>query len=357
MTLERGYELDLKMNLASKSSKSFPQIIATLGPACSNPEMWVAMLEAGATSFRLNTSHLSREDLQRWLERLDNFRSQWNVTVVLDLQGSKWRLGQFEEREASAGEQVMLVLGKHAQSGGIPVPHADFFLAITQSSGEVVLNDAKVRLQIEDSNAERAMARVVQGGPLAPRKGITLSQTDYRSERLSEKDQSIYRQTSGLDWARYALSYVKDGQEMAQYRWLLEDRGDLIAKLEREPALRDVAGIETQAGELWVCRGDLGAVLGLLGMAEAVHHLTQTLRERRVPVLMAGQVLEHMVISAAPTRSEVCYIFDSIRSGYSGMVLSDETAVGKFPVESCAAAAQFSEDGSAPSSQDNDQFV
>jgi pyruvate kinase len=348
MNLKRVYEMDTKMNsdtgsrsTDSKSPKPAPQIIATLGPASSDAEMWQAMLGVGVTGFRLNTSHLSREDLQRWLERLSDFQSQGSVTVVLDLQGSKWRLGQFEEREVVPGEQVMLVLGKHAQSGGIPVPHADFFLAIAQSNGEVVLNDAKVRLQIEQSDGERVMARVVLGGALAPRKGITLSQTSYRSERLSEKDQSIYRQAAGLEWVRYALSYVKDGQEMAQYRRLLGDRGDLIAKLERQSALADVAGIENLAGELWVCRGDLGAELGLRDMAEAVHHFTHTIRKRRRPVLMAGQVLEHMVNSAIPTRSEVCYIFDTLQSGYRGVVLSDETAIGKFPVEACALAGEF----------------
>jgi pyruvate kinase len=318
------------------------QIIATLGPASEQPGLWSAMLDAGATGFRLNTSHLSREELEHWLERLNEFLRGRDTQVVLDLQGSKWRLGQFEGREVAVGEQVVLVLGKQALGGGIPVPHADFFAAVSQSNGEVVLNDARVRLGVERSDEERVTGHVTQAGPLLPMKGITLSQSSYRSEQLSEKDQAIYRQTAKLAWVRYAVSYVKDSLEMARYRALLGDRADLIAKLEREPALVDVQGIQEIAGELWLCRGDLGAELGMRRMAEAVHRFSQGLKGVRVPVLLAGQVLEHMVTSQTPTRSEVCTLYDSLAAGYAGVVLSDETAVGRYPVEACTAAKQFS---------------
>ena len=319
------------------------QTIATLGPASSQPEMWQAMLSAGATSFRLNTSHLSLAQLLQWLERLDPVLRGRNVLVVLDLQGSKWRLGRFPACELEIGEQVTLVLGQQAaRPAEIPVPHADFFAAALQSDGEVVLNDARVRLQIERVDEGWLTARVLQPGVLQENKGITLSRSDYRSETLGEKDQTIYQQTAALAWVRYAVSYVKDGQEMLRYRHLLGNRSDLIAKLERQPALLDVRKIEEQAGEVWLCRGDLGAELGLRAMAESVHQFTQSLASRRVPALMAGQVLEHMADNPMPTRSEVCYLYDVTAAGYAGVVLSDETAVGKFPVEACRIASQLS---------------
>jgi pyruvate kinase len=316
------------------------QIIATLGPASSQPEIWEQMLAAGTTSFRLNTSHLSLEQLLQWLERLEAVLHGRGVPVVVDLQGSKWRLGQFEGWEVAEGETVDLVLGPQAgRPGEIPVPHTDFFAAAEGSDGEVVLNDARVRLQIEQMEVGQITARVLQAGPLAANKGITLSRTEYRSEGLSEKDQSIYHQTLGLDWVRYAVSYVKDGQEMQHYRRLLGNRSDLIAKLERQPALMDVNGIEQQAGELWLCRGDLGAEIGLRAMAQAVYDFSQSLSNRLVPAVMAGQVLEHMVSSHLPTRSEVCYLHDARAAGYAGVVLSDETVVGNFPIEACRMAA------------------
>jgi pyruvate kinase len=317
-------------------------IMTTLGPASDRTDIWVAMLAAGATGFRLNTSHLSIEQLTQWMERLERFVRGRNVPVVLDLQGSKWRLGQFEERELTADDRVTLVLAGSVQHlRDIPVPHADFFAAAAQSDGAVVLNDAKVRLQVERIEADRVMARVVQAGPLASNKGITLRHSTYRSERLNEKDLSIYHMTNGMAGVRYAISYVKDGLEMQRYRKLLGMRTDLIVKLERATALADVNDVQAQAGELWLCRGDLGAEVGLVKMAEEVYAFGKHLKDLHVPTLMAGQVLEHMVASPVPTRSEVCYLYDTLAAGYAGVVLSDETAVGKFPVDACKLAAQF----------------
>lgn len=143
--------------------------------------------------------------------------------------------------------------------------------------------------------------------------------------------EAILEQTRSLDFVRYALSYVKDAGEMARYRHRLGRSLYLIAKLERPLAVEQALPMVEFADELWLCRGDLGAEVGLAAMAEAVS----------LPVLMAGQVLEHMAAQPAPTRSEVCYLYEALRQGYRGFVLSDETAVGRYPVESCRVAALF----------------
>jgi pyruvate kinase len=115
----------------------------------------------------------------------------------------------------------------------------------------------------------------------------------------------------------------------------------LIAKLERGPALDEAGLIAASADELWLCRGDLGAELGLREMALAVRRFSEGAARCPVPVYLAGQVLEHMTGQPNPTRSEVCYLYDALAQGYHGVVLSDETAIGRYPVESCAAAAMF----------------
>jgi pyruvate kinase len=144
-------------------------IIATLGPGSADRLAWEGMLAAGVTGFRLNTSHLSLEQLQGWLERLDPFLSalETRLHLVLDLQGSKWRLGEFPPFDLAAGQTVELVYAASTGLPGVlPVPHADFFKAAPLSSGELVLNDARVRLRVEASRADRVTARVVQGGAL-----------------------------------------------------------------------------------------------------------------------------------------------------------------------------------------------
>jgi pyruvate kinase len=323
-------------------------LIVTLGPATSSASDWEALLAAGATAFRLNTSHLTLPELADWTGRLGKFFAARAdpPALVLDLQGSKWRLGTFTSRALVEGTLVALVCGETAdQTDALPVPHADFFRAAPHSGREITLNDAKIRLLVEGIDSSRITARVVQGGEIRPRKGITFLESDYRVEALGEKDQAILRQAARLPAVQFAISYIRDRAEMQRYRALFDElvgpRACLIAKLERGPAMEQAATLAGLANELWVCRGDLGAELGLAGMARAVHRFSPQVAQIQAPVIMAGQVLEHMTGEPAPTRSEICYLHDALALGYRGFVLSDETAIGRYPVESVRAAAMF----------------
>ncbi len=327
------------------------QIIPTLGPASREVVIWRAMLSAGASAFRLNTSHLNLTELDQWVTSLLPILDDGNIPLILDLQGSKWRIGEVESMQLQAGQRVTLWLGSqgertaHSQELRLPVPHADFFCAAADSDGIISLNDAKVILRIAKMEKNEIHALVTQPGLLSRHKGITLPGSSFRAESLSEKDTAIFGQTYSLPRIRYAISYIKDSIEMSNYRSVFEaisgKPAHLIAKLERALALADVGAIAAQSDELWLCRGDLGAEMGLKGMAEAVHELGQRIMDIHKPVLMAGQVLEHMTISATPTRSEICYLYDALAAGYAGVVLSDEAAVGNFGVESVQAAALF----------------
>jgi pyruvate kinase len=320
------------------------QIVATLGPSSDTEQTWHAMLGAGATAFRLNTSHLPIPRLQEWIERLGVFLAgrEPRPPLILDLQGSKWRLGQFPADDLKPGQRVTLVCAASAADPNVlPVPHADFFRAAPASSGEIVLNDAKLRLALETLETGAIRARVIQGGALAPRKGITFARSSYRQESLNDADRAIVAGTRRLEGVRYALSYVKDAVEMVAYRRQIGEDVFLIAKLERPQAVEEAEQIAASADELWLCRGDLGAELGLGGMAAAVSRLSDRVLVIPVPVLLAGQVLEHLTEHTTPTRAEVCGLHDALKSGYRGFVLSDETAIGRDPVQSCRVAALF----------------
>lgn len=317
------------------------EIIATLGPASAAEAAWHAMLSAGATAFRLNTSHLSLEQLSEWLARYQAYFGSSPIPLVLDLQGSKWRLGQFMPFELAAGQVIRLVYAPSTdRPGELPVPHADFFRAVPHASGEIVLNDAKSSLTVESTGADWLTARVKRGGEIYSHKGITFVTSEYRAEQLSDKDCAILAMTRGLTWVRYAISYVRDAAEMARYRSLIQP-GYLIAKLERGPAVAEARQVADVADEVWLCRGDLGAEIGLQAMAAAVAQFSAQVSELGKPAFMAGQVLEHMTASPTPTRSEVCYLYDTLSRGYCGFVLSDEAAIGRYPVESVRAAAMF----------------
>ena len=212
------------------------QIIATLGPISDTEAVWRRMLAAGATGFRLNTSHLSLPQLEAWVERLGAYLAAQvpSPPLVLDLQGSKWRLGRFPACELTEGQRVTLVCAASAdRANELPVPHPDFFRAAPLSSGEIVLNDAKLRLRLETQDADALRARVTTGGPIIPRKGITYTASTHRQESLSDTDRAILTRTRHLPGIRYALSYVKDSQEMAGYRAQIGRAVHVTAKLER----------------------------------------------------------------------------------------------------------------------------
>jgi pyruvate kinase len=320
-------------------------IIATLGPSSNTAVTWNGMLSAGATAFRLNTSHLTISQLNFWLDAYQAFIATLKTRppLVLDLQGSKWRLGHFRTYELMEGQMIDLVDADSTnQAYTLPVPHPDFFAAAATSSDEIVLNDARIVLKVELRSESSLRTIVVKGGKISPNKGITFVNSSYRKESFSEKDQAIFEQTRSLNFIRYAISYIKDAAEMTRYRKLLGKTPYLIAKLERSaPVLDETAQIARQVNEMWLCRGDLGAELGIQGMAQAVQRFSKNVDRYRIPVFMAGQVLEHMVEQPSPTRSEVCYLYETLTKGYRGVVLSDETAIGRFPVESCLSAALF----------------
>lgn len=320
------------------------RITATLGPGSAREEIWKAMVCAGADGFRLNTSHLSLGELLGWVKRVAKFISSSSpgLSLVLDLQAGKWRLGEFPPFTLEPGKKVRLKLARSTRLPDVlPVPHADFFKAAPFSGREIILNDAKVVLAREKAGPGFVEARVVAGGEILPRKGVTHASCGFRVEGPGEKDRAVFEKTRGLPFVRYAVSYVKDAREMSRYREVFGPAAWLIAKLEREGALAEARGIALHVQELWLCRGDLGAEMGLPGMARAARSFSEGVAGMPVSVMLAGQVLEHMVASPAPTRSEVCCIHDALAQGYGGVVLSDETAVGRHPVEACRAASLF----------------
>ena len=164
----------------------------------------------------------------------------------------------------------------------------------------------------EANEDESLRARVLTGGTISARKGITFAASNYRQEELNDKDRAILAQTRHLPFVHYAISYIRDALEMHKYRAHFGAAAHVIAKLERQPALDDARQIAALADELWLCRGDLGAELGLRSMAEAVLRFSDSIGDLPVPVLLAGQVLEHMTEHPAPTRSEVCTLYEAL---------------------------------------------
>jgi len=306
------------------------QLVVTIGPR--SAPLASALANAGATAFRLNTSHLEVVAVEALVTDLR--RAAPGLPLVLDLQGAKMRVGHGAARSLVADERVTLAL-EPSSAAEVHVPHAELFSAV--HPGELVqLDDARLRLRVESVAAGRLVARVEQAGTLAPRKGINVVDHPVVATGLSSKDAALARLAAGLEDCALAYSFMVDGREAAWLR-ALAPRARVIGKVERREATVALAQLATLVDVVWVCRGDLGAQLGMPGLAEFVAALAPD--RLGCPVLMAGQVLEHLTRAAQPTRSEVCHLFDLLARGYAGIVLSDETAVGDDPRAAVEVAA------------------
>ncbi len=298
-------------------------IVATLGPA--SLHLAADLARAGASTFRLNASHMTPGELARAVrsvrEALPSHR------VVVDLQGAKMRLGTFEPHDVKSGQTVRFAIEPN-DPAAIPLDHPELYASL-RVGNTLSLDDDRVRMRVLDVSAGTLSARCLGDATLRPRKGVNVLEHPVRLADLSARDKAHLQAVvpwSGID---FAFSFMLDGREAAWVRRLAPN-ARVVGKIERREAVDLVRAIGARCDELWVCRGDLGAQMGAGPLARFV----STFRpwSGGPPVIMAGQVLEHLTHHADPTRSEVCHLYDLVDRGYAGIVLSDETAVGHDPV-------------------------
>jgi pyruvate kinase len=307
------------------------QLVVTLGPA--SMDLAPALQRAGATHFRLNASHLSPAELGRSLERLRAALPE--VPVVVDLQGAKMRLGGFEERAVRGGEKVSFSLVR-GEGEGIPLPHPEIFRAVGKGQ-TITSDDGRMHFRVLDAGPERLETEALNEGVLRPRKGVNLLEHPVELEDLTQDDLQRMRVCEPWPDITFAYSFMTDGREAAWVRRRAPGC-KVVGKVERRLATRNLHVLEKAVDTVWICRGDLGAQLGVTEMARFVASLQPS---EEPPYLMAGQVLEHLTRHKLPTRSELCHVHDLLARGYAGVVLSDETAIGADPLNAVEQAASM----------------
>jgi pyruvate kinase len=299
-----------------------PEIVATLGP--SSRGLAASLRDAGATSIRLNASHLSVEDLGTAAAEVRQADS--GLPVVIDLQGAKMRLGGLDDRAVEADDRIVFSLS--GSGGTIPLPHPELFAAVAVGD-TLSSDDGRLRFRVEGVCADSLRAVSLTRGTLRSRKGINVVEHPIALQNISPRDLACIRATACQGGVSFAFSFMRDGTEAS---WIRRHAPDcaVIGKVERGEAVRNVRAMASLVDALWICRGDLGAQLGPAALARWISAYEP--RAERCPVLMAGQVMEHLTLHGEPTRTEVCHLWDLVARGYAGFVLSDETAIGRDPV-------------------------
>jgi pyruvate kinase len=313
------------------------KIVATLGPASYAPEMIERLFEAGVDVFRINMSHSSFDTVKKVHAALRAAEARFErpIGILADLQGPKFRVGEIEGGSAMLPEGATYRFDTSSTVGGperVFLPHAQIFEAV-EPGHTLLLDDGKIRMSVLDKTASAIAATVVVGGILASRKGISLPDTVLPIGPLTEKDKADldYALRLGVDWV--ALSFVQRGEDVKLARQLVGQAAALMSKIEKPAAINDLDSIIAHSDGLMVARGDLGVEMPVERVPGLQKQIVSKARAAGKPVVVATQMLESMIASPVPTRAEVSDVATAVFDGADAIMLSAESAVGKYPIE------------------------
>lgn len=308
--------------------------MATLGPVSRDETVLRGLVRAGVDLFRLNLSHGTQEQHRETLRRVRRVAAEEgaHLPVVLDLMGPRYRLGQIpnEPRELKPGQEV--VLGLEGEDVDLPVEEG--ILEHLEPSERVLIDSGLIELKVTAKEGNRVTAKVVNGGPVKTRKGINLPDSTLPFE-ISEKDRSdiAFAVAEGADYL--AASYVGDAPHVEAVRGVVTENGGripIIAKIERATAIECLDKITEAADGLMVARGDLGVEVPLYRVPVLQKEIVAAGRLTGKPVIVATQMLESMIEQPRPTRAEATDVANAVFDGADVLMLSGETAAGKYPV-------------------------
>ncbi|HEX6670243.1 MAG TPA: pyruvate kinase [Gemmatimonadales bacterium] len=315
------------------------KIVATLGPAWSEPAQMTALLDAGVNVVRINASHATPEIRAGWIAELQTIMAgrAESAALLVDLQGPRIRVGTLEvPMRLEPGQRVVFAPESEARPGEIPTTY-EALAADVHVGARILLDDGLLSVEVTGVRDSRVEAVVHYGGELKSHKGMNLPGLEVSAPALTEKDREDVAQAAALGVDYIALSFVRRPEDMEGLRALVPRTTKLIAKIEKDTALRNLCGILDASDAIMVARGDLGVELPF---EEVPLMQKQIIREASLhgkPVITATQMLESMINAPRPTRAEASDVANAILDGTDAVMLSAETAVGRYPLEAVRA--------------------
>ncbi|HEY9163557.1 MAG TPA: pyruvate kinase, partial [Magnetovibrio sp.] len=314
------------------------KIIATLGPGRSSEEDIAELIEAGADVFRLNFSHGVHADHRRRYDIIRKLEGRFGrpIGILMDLQGPKLRVGEFENGSIKLvkGQPFRLELANVKGNETVAsLPHPEIFAALRPDM-DLLLDDGKIRLRVEKAGKDFAETQVVTGGKLSNNKGVNVPSAILELSAMTDKDREDLEVglEMGVDWV--ALSFVQRPSDVEEIKAIVKGRAGVMAKLEKPSAIEHLHGIVELADAIMVARGDLGVELPPEDVPVQQKRIINACRIAGKPVVVATQMLESMITAPTPTRAEASDVATAIYDGADAVMLSAETAVGEYPVES-----------------------
>lgn len=325
------------------------KIVATVGPACSDDAILLNLIESGVDVFRINASHTTPQTLKKWICKIRSVSksSLRNVGLMVDLQGPRVRTGLLADGKSilvTEGEFISIHIENKAGESGHITTRCLELPKMVKTGDPILIDNGYLELKVLKVHPKRIDCKVIAGGILGENKGINLPNAPVTLPALGVKDQQDLRVAiqEGVDFI--ALSFVRsenDVETLKEWLTMRKQSHPVIAKIEKPRAVQSIAEIVARAGGIMVARGDLGIEMGVEKIPVVQKHLIQQSNQRPIPIITATQMLESMIGSPRPTRAEASDVANAVFDGTDAVMLSGETSVGKYPVQTVQIMAKI----------------
>jgi len=321
------------------------KIIATLGPASSDKAVIASLFEAGADVFRINMSHASHDGMRERVAMIRSLEEEFGrpIGILVDLQGPKLRVGEFEGGAVILSKGETFTLDSSPAPGSrtrVFLPHPEI-LSSLEKGDRVLIDDGKVLLRVSSVDNGRAVTIVEVAGRVSNKKGVSLPDTTIPTSAMTPKDRLDLDAAleEDVDWI--ALSFVQRPEDVLEVRKLVQGRALIMAKIEKPQRLDEIMAV---SDALMVARGDLGVEMPLEQVPGLQKRITRLARRQGKPVVVATQMLESMIVSPVPTRAEVSDVATAVFEGADAVMLSAESASGQYPHEAVSTMNRIAEE-------------
>jgi len=314
------------------------KIIATIGPASNNREVLKELILAGTDVVRLNFSHGDHNTQQQVINTVRELNKELGtyVSLLQDLQGPKIRINEVEEGIILQDDQEFIITANNILGSTKSASTSYKSLTSDVKEGDAILiDDGKIELKVVEVTSEQVITKVIHGGPLMSRKGMNLPNTKVSAPSLTEKDikDLAFGIENNMDWI--ALSFVRSADDVISLKEKISEAGKeikVIAKIEKPEALEHITEIIEVSDAIMVARGDLGVEIEMEEVPMVQKRIIYQCNKMAKPVIVATQMMESMIENARPTRAETSDVANSVTDGADTVMLSAETATGKYPV-------------------------
>ena len=341
------------MSIPKNSLLRATKIVATLGPASNTPQMLEAMFKAGVNVVRLNFSHGTAQDHVERARMVREAASQAGVEVAImaDLQGPKIRVGKFEQGRVHLDNSKAFILDASRETlgdeNGVGLDYKELPRDV-KPADILLLNDGLIVLEVTHVKGEQVHTKVIVGGELSNNKGINKKGGGLTAPALTAKDMEDIKTAMSFQADYLAVSFPKNSTDMELARQLanvaaapFKHKPGLIAKIERAEAIPHLEDILKSSDGIMVARGDLAVEVGNAAVPALQKHMIRLARAHDKIVITATQMMESMITNPVPTRAEVSDVANAVLDGTDAVMLSAETAAGKFPLETVTEMAQI----------------